>query len=657
MPFPTQCENVSGVHCLLPYPSSRYLAADATTSTGRRVALPIEAMPVNSGRSSANPNGTPVNPAIYNRFDGFSPATSMITAFQGGDIDPTNLADERHIGDSLLDASPTLLFAVNGATLTRVAHFAEIDQDGHVDPMRRPLYIRPAARLRPATRYIVAIRNMHHVGGTAIAPSDYFRALRDNMPLPAATDIESRRAAFEDIFTRLTAASVDRTSLVPAWDFWTASDASIYSDMLAVRDQGLAAITTDGASCTTVTTMDNVDSHIWRRIHGTVRVPLFIGGIDPTHDAQCLLVRDASGHVMRNATTPSADVTFTISIPVSVHTALMAGGPPGRLLEYGHGLLGSQGESESGWLGEFADAHGFVVVAVDWWGLMENDTGRVAGTLGELSRLPATTERLAQGVFNFLAIVRSLVMTGGCQSLPELQINGHLAFNPAERYYQGNSQGGIMGTTVAAVSTDITRFGIGVGGMSYSLMIPRSADATTYLGLMYMNYRRDQLTAALNWVMSQAQWDLTDPSTFAPHIRGNTLPCTLPECTGGHTPLHHVLFQFGRDDDQVPNVSSALSARSMLDDSGAMLPLLSDAAHLSSFVPYGLPTTSGPTESAAVVYAIAATPVLPLGARPPPVGSDPAHEGVRRSPAAQAQMEHFFHPTGDVIQTCAGTCM
>jgi hypothetical protein len=289
---------------------------------------------------------------------------------------------------------------------------------------------------------------------------------------------------------------------------------------------------------------------------------------------------------------------------------------------------------------------------------MADDVPRVAGTLGELSRLPATSERLAQGVFNFLAIVRSLITTGGCQSLPELQINGHLVFDPSERYYQGNSQGGIMGSTVAAVSTDITRFGIGVGGMSYSLMIPRSTDATVYLGLMYTNYRRDQLTAATNWVMSQAQWDLTDPSTFVSHIRGHTLPCTLPECTGGQTPVHHVLFQIGRDDDQVPNVASALSARTMVDENDSMLPLFSDPTHVSSFVPYGLPTTAGPEESGLVVYAIPMTPILPIGARSPPAGiNDPAHEGVRRDPDAQTQLEHFFHPTGDVIQTCASTCM
>ncbi len=647
-PYPSFCENLSGVHCLLPFPSSRFLETDATTRTGRRVAFPIEAMPYNA-------RNTPLDPAGYNRFDGFSPATSLVAAFQGGDIDPANLVDERHIGDSVQDSSPTLIFEVQGTTLTRVHHFAEIDLFEHADPDRRPLFLRPAARLRPETRYIVAVRHLQHPGGAAIAPSAYFQALRDDMPLAEASDIESRRAGFEDIFDLLTAAGVQRSELQLAWDFWTASDESITSDMLTVRDRGLEALTADGTSCTVTSSTDDVDTHVFRRIQGTVRVPLFIGGTDATSDEDCLLVRDANGLPTRNTTTPSVDVPFIISIPRSVQTSLMADGDAGRLLEYGHGLLGSRDESQSGWLGEFADQSQLVVVAVDWWGLSEEDIPRATGSIGNLSRLPATSERLAQGLFNFLAIVRSLIVDGQCQQLPELHINGHLVFDPAERYYHGNSQGGIMGTTLAGISTDITRFGIGVGGMAYSLMIPRSIDGELYVGLMYNNYRHDGLVASLNWVMSQAQWDVTDPSSFASHVRSSPLPCSLPECTGGLTPLHHVAYQIGRDDAQVPNASAAFAARSMLDTAGEMLPLMSDATHTSPFVPFGLPTTSGPVESALTVFLIPGTVALPIGAVIP-ADDTPAHEGVRRSPAAQAQLDRFFHPDGMVEQTCDGPC-
>jgi hypothetical protein len=38
------------------------------------------------------------------------------------------------------------------------------------------------------------------------------------------------------------------------------------------------------------------------------------------------------------------------------------------------------------------------------------------------------------------------------------------------------------------------------------------------------------------------------------------------------------------------------------------------------------------------------------------MGDTPAHEGVRRSPAAQEQLDRFFHADGMVEQTCDGPC-
>lgn len=44
------------------------------------------------------------------------------------------------------------------------------------------------------------------------------------------------------------------------------------------------------------------------------------------------------------------------------------------------------------------------------------------------------------------------------------------------RFYDGNSQGGIMGMALVAISTDIERFVLGVVGMNYSTLLPRSVD-------------------------------------------------------------------------------------------------------------------------------------------------------------------------------------
>ena len=54
------------------------------------------------------------------------------------------------------------------------------------------------------------------------------------------TDINGRRAVYEDIFTRLASAGIDRGSLQLAWDFTTGSRASITNRFLSMRKDGAA---------------------------------------------------------------------------------------------------------------------------------------------------------------------------------------------------------------------------------------------------------------------------------------------------------------------------------------------------------------------------------------------------------------------------------
>src|SRR5690606_6557232 len=107
--YRAECENLNPMHCLLPWPSSRYLADDASSVTGHRVALPVEAMPTNRRR-------VPIDPEQFNRFDGFSPATSIITSFEG-QLDESKLSDEDHIADTLGEDATTVL--IDAETLER----------------------------------------------------------------------------------------------------------------------------------------------------------------------------------------------------------------------------------------------------------------------------------------------------------------------------------------------------------------------------------------------------------------------------------------------------------------------------------------------------------------------------------------------------------
>jgi hypothetical protein len=660
-PFPAECENVNPLECLAPWPSSRFIVTDATTRTGYRVDIPMAAMP-------RNRYGRQADPTQWNVIDGFSPATSMMTIVDVA-LDTTLLADERHIERSLEAGSTTVILEIpETGDPVRIAHYAEVDTWPEVDPSRVPLYIRPAARLRPGTRYVVAIRDLRTTSGAAVEPSPYFRALRDGTPLPEAEDLEGRRAAFDEIFTLLAGAGVERASLLEAWDFRTASDERLYEDLVTIRDEAIRQNDMAGNCRITVTEVEEAPTdNEFRRIYGTVRVPLFLNGTEPGGATLpsvelARIHRDAMGRPTQNDEIPFAEVPFQATIPNSVRDRVAGGGEAVRLLTYGHGLFGSADEIESGWFRDTVSELEMVGIAVDWWGMSQDDVPRVVRALGEFSTFSATPERLEQGLTNFMILTHSFLNAGRgrCEIVGTTEVprpfhiaptaggDPVLAYDPAERYYYGNSQGGIMGLALAGVSVDITRFVSGVGGMSYSTMIPRSTNWQVYGATMANSYRR-QVDRALLMTMAQSQWDFGEPSTYAAFIRGETLPCSLGDeyCPGGRTPQHHVLMMIGQDDAQVANITADTAARTI------GIPLLLP----SPYTPYGLETTAGGAgvTDALAIFAIPGTPALPLGTRDP-IDDNPAHEGVRRSAAGHVMMDRFLRPDGVVEQTCDGVC-
>ena len=70
------CAGAGPTTCLLPFPDDRLTRADPSTPTGRRLALPVDEMPVNVA-------GKPIDPAKggWNGADGFSPMMPIIASF------------------------------------------------------------------------------------------------------------------------------------------------------------------------------------------------------------------------------------------------------------------------------------------------------------------------------------------------------------------------------------------------------------------------------------------------------------------------------------------------------------------------------------------------------------------------------------------------
>src|SRR5205823_2641240 len=240
---------------------------------------------------------------------------------------------------------------------------------------------------------------------------------------------------------------------------------------------------------------------------------------------------------------------------------------PMRPVEYGHGLFGGAGEVDSGPQRTMADEHDMLYCATDWTGMATADVANALIALNDLSRFPFLTDRVQQGELNFLYLARLMVHPQGFSANAAFQWDDtHQSFiDTREAFYDGNSQGGIFGGTVCAVSVDVRHCVLGVPGMDYSILLPRSSDyvatkpvsafdstqfvtnpgdptgdVTGQIGYsnVFDTAYPDQSQRMLILDLLQTLWDRADPNGYAAHMTGG-----LPS-----TPSHHVLLQLGYGD-------------------------------------------------------------------------------------------------------------
>ena len=144
------CDPLDMRHCMLPFPSNHFLVDDPATDTGRRVAFP-------EGSAPANADGTRVELTEWNRNDGFSPNTPILTYVPGIDAEASNLPPWTDLEASLADETPVVL--IDADTGERVPLWAELDAKAD-DDADRLLAIHPAVPLAEGHTYVVGLRNL-----------------------------------------------------------------------------------------------------------------------------------------------------------------------------------------------------------------------------------------------------------------------------------------------------------------------------------------------------------------------------------------------------------------------------------------------------------------------------------------------------------------
>jgi len=617
---PEGCDPLDTRSCLLPFPSNAY-------RTSGRVALPSAGMP-------ANASGVAIDPAEWNRNDGFSPNTPILTFVSGLDAEASSLPSWTDLESSLADDATVVLVDVD--TGERVPLWAEVDAKAKSDDDRL-LEIHPVVSLPEGHTFAVGLRNLVRVDGSPVPPSTLFSVYRDGIST-GDPRVENRREEMETTFDALAAAGVDRSELFLAWDFTVASTENISGRMLHIRDDALAQLGDASPAFTITSVTPNTDDNIALQIDGTYTVPNYLtanGGPGTRFNYGLVdLAANPDALPVQNGTTEAG---FRCNVSV----ATMTGSTPAHLVEYGHGLLGSFDEIDAGNVRGFANEHNVVFCATKWAGMSEDDIGNAAATLGDFSNFPTMADRLQQGVLNQIFLGRLMTRPDGLVSLPQLQFtDGSPMIDTAHLDYDGNSQGGIMGLMLTAVSPDIERSVLGVMGMNYSVLLSRSVDFATYEAIFAPAYPND-LDRVLILAMAQMLWDRGEGAGYVQHVTDDPYP---------GTPAKDVLLHVAFGDWQVSELTAMIAARTM------HVPIsrpVAAAGRSEEVTPgWGLSDLVYPSTGSGLVVWDSGSDPIPVPNVPPSTGRDP-HEDPRADPDVRTQKAAFlFDDT--LLDVCDG---
>jgi hypothetical protein len=621
------CDRLDDGACLLPFPNDAFTRPDATSPTGRRLAFA-------SGQMPRNASGTPIDPAPLNALDGFSPGSVILTRVPGLD-NPAALAKTDPVGLSDLSRyrakdAPVLL--LDARTGRRQPIWAELDSDAAANADRL-LEIHPSRNLAEGGRFVVVLRNLRRADGSAIGASAPFAALRDG---------SVRNSRHDAIFKTLHKAHVRRDpTLFLAWDFTVASEASLSGRMLHIRgdafaqlgDTNLADRVVAGRApafrITSVTDFTPAeDANLARRVEGEVTVPCYLDQPGCPPGSRFRL----PGNTMQ--------APFRCNIPRSASPDR-----PARIALYGHGLLGNFSEVSAGNVRRMANEHDFVFCATYWAGMSNPDIPNAISVLQDIGRMPTIADRLQQGMLNFLYLGRLMRHPQGLVADAAFRSAGRPLLDTRDLFYDGNSQGGIMGGALTPYAPDYTRAVLGVPAMNYSVLLPRSVDFDTY-ALVFDPAYPDQLERPLVLDLAQLLWDRGEADGVALHMTDDPLP---------GTPRHTVLLQPAYGDHQVTNFQVDVEARTI----GARIhqPALTPGRTLEQQPFWGIdPIPRYPWRGSAIVYWDSGPGVVgpnPLENVPNRSGQDP-HEHPRATPAARFQKSAFLRTDGVVIDVCGG---
>ena len=424
-------------------------------------------MPANASTSTSKPRPTTLN-------DGFSPGQAIVVRIPG--IDTAGAVAPRARCRSTTSAA------------TREANTPDrrdrrADRQALADLGRDRLERVDAGRDRaarstrrstspPGHRYIVALRNLKDAAGKTIEAPEGFRYYRDDLPSERAA-INKQRDALRRIFTTLRGrASSATTSTSPGTSRSPATRTSP-PRMLHIRDDAFAQLgdTTSPTAWSraprrrsrseSLTTQPQA-RRIARRVRGHLH-----GALLP--DPDCAAGRapqlDSNGAAEQNGTwTANFDCIIPRRRPMTARRA------PGASAVYGHGLFGERRGGDFGAAAASSRRHTTSSTAPPTRSDVRGDVPDAIAHPATSRTFPAAGRPPPAGpAERALPRARLMISHGRLRHGRPLPRRGRdTRQRPGDRhlelYYNGNSQGGIMGGALTAVSPDFTRAALDVPG-------------------------------------------------------------------------------------------------------------------------------------------------------------------------------------------------
>lgn len=297
------------------------------------------------------------------------------------------------------------------------------------------------------------------------------------------------------------------------------------------------------------------------------------------------------------------------------------------LVMYGHGLFGDARETWYGGQRALRNRVGGVFVGMTW-GMAIRYFHRAAAAIANPNLLSVMGDQVIGSMGHQVLLAH--LLKGELKDAIEAEL-GRPVSDAVD--YIGISQGGILGSPLAAVSPDIRRMVLHVGGGGWTAMMTHSSNWTPEdedgfgYGKAFAATVPDATMRTVLQSLWQPIWDRWDPALFAGFWT------TPPSGIDGPRPPadRRVYYPYAIDDPQVPNFSS----ETVLREAGAPLLVPSVTTPL-------LPTIEHADPQPAVV-----ADQWDVG------GGQPAHGDVRRLPAFVEGARRFIRD-GLVADTCGG---